>query len=242
MSQIPALDRVGEQLADGLRRELPVVRRRRRTALVGGLLSVAIVVPAAGTATKWAGLAGGETALPTQVVPQLRATLAEGRDARGRWRVEAYRAAISDLGGTIGVCVFVSRRDAGGGRCVRESRLGPLTVAADGDDALSAIAAGVVRGEVTRVEVTLRSQERPRTRSVIAVIPAPAPRGALRERGLPQDLRSFAVLLSRLPSEVSGIRALDADGQTLAVAGQPAAAAPAIAARPSPISAAEVHR
>ena len=242
MSQIPALDHVGEQLAAGLRRELPRVRRRRRSALVGGLLSVAIVVPAAGTATKWAGLAGGETALPTQVAPQLRAMLAEGRDARGRWRLEAYRAAISDLQGTVGVCVFVSRRDTGGGRCVRESRLGPLTMAADGDDALSAIAAGVVRAEVTRVEVTLRSQERPRTRGVVAVTPARAPRAALRERGLPQDLRPFAVLLSRLPSEVTGIRALDGHGQTLAVAGQPATAAPAIAARPSPMSAAEAHR
>jgi len=241
MSQIPALDRVGEQLADGLRRELPVVRRRRRVLLAASVLSAAIVVPAAGTATNWAGLAGGQTALPTQVAPQLRATLAEGRDARGRWRVEAYRAAISDLGGTIGVCVFASRRDGGGGRCVPEARIGPLTVAADGNEPFGAITGGVVRGDVRRVEVSLRSYQHRHLRKVVAVAPAAAPRAALRARGLPDDLRPFAVLRAEL-SVVTGLRGVDAAGRTVAVFGRPAPPAPAIAARPSPVTAPEVDR
>ncbi|MDP2710710.1 MAG: hypothetical protein Q8O56_05790 [Solirubrobacteraceae bacterium] len=241
MSEIAALDRLGDQLGTALRRELPAIRRRRRTLLAASLLSIAIAVPAAGAATNWAGLAGGETALPTQVRPELRATVAGGRDAGGRWRVEAYRAAIGGRGSTVGVCVFASRRDGGGGRCVPDDGLGPLTVASGGDVGFAGVAGGVARGDVTRVEVTLQSYERPRARTVVAVTPGRAPRAALRARDLPEDLRPFVVLFTRFASQAVGMRALDEAGRTLAVSGRPAAAAPAARARPSPITAPEVR-
>lgn len=237
MTAIPALDRLGDQLGAALRRELPSVRRRRRTLLVTGVVSVLAAVPAAGTATDWAGLAGGETALPTQVREQLRATLDEGRDERGRWRVDAYRAAIGSDGAAVGVCVFVSRRDGGGGRCLPEDRIGALTVASDGDSGFAAITGGVVRDPVTRVELTLRSHTNARRREVIAIAPGRARRAVLRERGLPDDLRPFVVLFTRYGSRTAGIRALDDAGRTIAVFGRPARPAPAVKARPSPITA-----
>jgi hypothetical protein len=241
VSQITALDRLGEQIGTVLRRELPAVRRRRRALLIAGVLSVLVAVPAAGTVTDWAGLAGGETALPTQVREQLRATLHEGRDERGRWRVEAYRAKLSSQGGSVGVCVFASRRDGGSGRCVPEERIGALTVASGGDVGLAWIAGGVVRDPVSRVEVTLRSYTQPTVSEVVAITPAAAPADALRARGLPDDLRPFAVLFTRVAGETTGIRALDQAGHTVAVFGRPARPAPSVAARPSPIPAPEVR-
>lgn len=241
MSEIRALDRLGEQLGTALRRELPGVRRRRRALLTAGVLSVLLAVPAAGTVTEWAGLAGGETALPTQVREQLRATLHEGRDDRGRWRVEAYRAKLSSQGATVGVCVFASRRDGGSGRCVPEDRLGALTVASGGEVGFVGIAGGVVREPVARLEVTLRSYTQPVLREVVALTPAAAPADALRARGLPDDLRPFAVLFTRVGAETTGIRALDQAGRTVAVFGRPARPAPSVAARPSPITAPEVR-
>ncbi len=241
MSEIAALDRLGEQLATALRRELPAVRRRRRALLGAAVLSVLVAVPAAGTVTDWAGLAGGETALPTQVREQLRATLHEGRDERGRWRVEAYRAKISSEDGDVGVCVFASRRDGGSGRCVPEDRIGALTIASGGDVGFAGIAGGVVREPVARLEVALRSYRRPVVREVVAIIPAVAPADVLRARGLPDDLRPFAVLFTRFGAETTGVRALDRAGRTVAVFGRPARPAPSVAARPSPITAPEVR-
>ena len=240
MNQIAALDRLGEQIGTALRRELPMVRRRRRALLIAGVVSVLVAVPAAGTVTDWAGLAGGETALPTQVREQLRATVHEGRDERGRWRVEAYRAKLSSQGG-VGVCVFASRRDGGSGRCVPEDRIGALTVASGGDVGFEGIAGGVVRDPVSRVEVTLRSYTQPAVIEVVAITPAAAPADVLRARGLPDDLRPFAVLFTRLASETTGIRALDQAGRTVAVFGRPARGAPSVAARPSPVPAPEVR-
>ena len=241
MSEIAALDRLGEQLGAALRRELPGVRRRRRALLAAAVLSVLVAVPAAGTVTEWAGLAGGETALPTQVREQLRVTLHDGRDERGAWRVEAYRAKLSSQDAGVGVCVFASRRDGGSGRCVPEDRLGALTVASGGDVGFAGIAGGVVRDPVFRVEVTLRSYTQPRVRHVVAITPAAAPGDVLRARGLPDDLRPFAVLFTRFGADTTGIRALDQAGRTLAVFGRPARPAPSAAARPSPITAPEVR-
>lgn len=241
MSQVPALDRLGEQLGTAVRRELPRVRRRRRALLTAVVLSGLVAVPAAGTVREWAGLAGGETALPTQVREQLRATLHEGRDEGGRWRVEAYRAKLSSDGGVVGVCVFASRRDGGGGRCMPEDQIGALTVATGGDVGFAAIAGGVVRDPVTRVEITLRSYTRPPMREVVAVTPAVAPGGPLRARGLPEDLQPFAILFARSGAEIVGLRALDDSGRTVAIFGRPARPAPSVASRPSPITAPEVR-
>lgn len=241
MSEIAALDRLGEQLGAALRRELPGVRRRRRALLAAAVLSVLVAVPAAGTVTEWAGLAGGETALPTQVREQLRVTLHDGRDERGRWRVEAYRAKLSSQDAGVGICVFASRRDGGSGRCVPEDRIGALMVASGGDVGFAGIAGGVVREPVARLEVTLRSYTQPAVRDVVAITPAAAPGDGLRARGLPDDLRPFAVLFSRVGAETTGIRALDQAGRTIAVFGRPARPAPSVTARPSPITAPEVR-
>jgi hypothetical protein len=153
MSEIPALEALGRDLGAALRRELPGVRRRRRMGLVAGLLTVIAAVPAAGTVTDWAGPAGGETPLPTQVRSDLRVVLADGRDARGPWRLEAYRAQVEALDGRVGVCVFLSRRDGGTGRCAPESRLGPIVDT--GQDFEVGLVGGVVRSAVVRVEVAL---------------------------------------------------------------------------------------
>ena len=227
MSDIPTLDAYGERLATALRRSAPGIRRRRRVATVTALL-----VPAAGTATDWAGLAGGETALPTQIGGELRVTLSEGRDARGRWRLEAYRAALGQQRGAVGVCVFVSRDSGGSGRCAPGSRLPALNVASASGE--PGVVAGTVGAAVARVEITIRSLDRTGRRRVLAVSPAPAPTELLRERALPVTLRSFALALPDRQSDATGIRAVDEAGRTVGRVGRPAPPAPAVRASLSP--------
>lgn len=242
MSEIRALDELGVTVGAALRRELPRVRRRRRLVTASVLASVVVAVPAAGTATNWAGLAGGETPLPTQVDPATRATLASGVDSRGGWRVEAYRAALSGRPGTVGVCVFASRRDGGAGRCAPADELGPLSSAGESSATLGGLVGGVVRDGVTRVEVTVRPYEAGGPTRVVAVTPAVADADALRARDLPADLRPFVVLVDPLSGGLPvGVRALGADGRTLAVSGRPAAARPQVVAGRSPSSVEEVR-
>lgn len=244
MSEIRALDELGVSVGSALRRELPRVRRRRRLVTASVLASVVVAVPAAGTATNWAGLAGGETPLPTQVDAATRATLVSGTDARGGWRVEAYRAELSGRPGTVGVCVFASRRDGGAGRCVPAEKLGPLSAAGDASVTLGGLVGGVVRDGVTRVEVTIRPYEAGAGRQarVVAVTPAAADAAVLRARDLPGDLRPFAVLVDTAYGGLPvGVRALDADGRTLAVSGRPAPARPQVVAGRSPLSVKEVR-
>lgn len=233
MSELTPLDTLGRDLDAALRRELPVVRRRRRIAAVAGALALAFAVPAAGTVTDWAGLAGGETALPTQVADGLRLPLAGGTDARGPWRLDVYRATLQGAGGRVGMCVFVTRSLGGTGRCLAPDAPGELVD--PGRDPQVAIAAGVVRGRVARVEVTLARYDG-KHRRVVAVGPSPAPADALQGRGLPTDLRPFAVVPPP-GSVVLGVRALDATDRTLEIAARPAAPAPKVRARPSPIPA-----
>lgn len=242
MSQIPALDDLGTAMGAALRRELPGVRRRRRWLAASAIASVLVAVPAAGTATQWAGLAGGETPLPTQVNAATRATLAAGTDTRGSWRIEAYRAAIGGQPGTIGVCVFASRRDGGAGRCVPTDKLGPLSSAGESSVTLGGLVGGVVREAVTRVEVTVRPYEPGRPSGVVAVTPAPADPAMLEARDLPQDLRPFVVLVdAQFAGLPVGVRALDAGGRTVAISGRPAAARPQVPARSSPLTVKEVR-
>lgn len=224
------LDRVGAELGAALRRELPRVRRRR-AAVTAGVLAVVVAVPAAGAVTGWAGLAGGETPLPTQVPDGLRLQLAGARDEQGPWRLEVYRAALAGTSGRIGVCVFVSRDWGGAGRCVSGADLGALTDA--GPDAQSRVGGGIVRADVDRVEVTIDRFDGSSSR-VVALTPTPAPAETLKRRGLPTGLGSYAVVLSRDEYTVAGVRALSGDGRTLAVSGSPAPAAPALQPRPSP--------
>jgi len=236
MSDVPALDALGREMGAALRRELPALRRRRRAAALAGVLAVAVAVPAAGSATEWAGLAGGQTALPTQVRDGLRLQLQAGRDERGPWRLEIYRAKLAGSGGKVGLCVFVSREGGGTGRCLPSARVGRLVDA--GQDAMVGVAAGVVRGPVARVEVTLERYDRI-GRRVVAAIPAPSPSGALAARGLPEDLRPFAVVARGDETTVGGLRALDADGTTIATSGRPAPSAPRLEAVPSPVPTAD---
>lgn len=236
MSDVPALDALGRDMGAALRRELPGLRRRRRIAALAGVLAVAVAVPAAGSATDWAGLAGGQTALPTQVRDELRLQLQAGRDEQGSWRLEIYRARLAGSGGKVGVCVFVSREGGGTGRCLPAARVGRLVDA--GQDPMIGVAAGVVRGPGARVEVTLERYDRS-ARRVVAVIPAPAPSRALAARGLPKELRPFAVVARGDETTVAGLRALDADGRTIATSGRPAPAAVGRKAVPSPVPAVE---
>lgn len=224
------LDRVGTELSEALRRELPRVRRRRRVAAVASLLAAAVAVPATGAVTNWAGLAGGETPLPTQVPGELRLQLAGARDEAGPWRLDVYRAALGGTRGRIGVCVFVSRETGGGGRCVATADVGPLVDA--GLDQQARVAGGIVRSAVDRVEVTIDRYEGGRSR-VVALTPKDAPEGELARRALPAGLGSYAVVLDRDEGSVAGVRALAADGRTVATAGRPAAGNQAITT-PSP--------
>ncbi|PTL59033.1 hypothetical protein [Paraconexibacter algicola] len=232
MSGIGALDRLGEQLGDAVRAERRAGRRRRR--LVGSVAAaaLAVAVPAAGTATEWAGLAGGETPLPVQVADGGRATLAAGVDGRGAWSVEAYRAALSGRS-AVGVCVFTVRRDTGAGRCAPVERLGPLTTSLDAA-AAQGLVGGTVRGPVSRVEVTVTRSVTPTVRVIATTPPAPEA-DLLRARDLPDDLRAFVVLLGdRDLVGVRGVRALDRRGATVALAGRPAPPAPSAPARRTP--------
>lgn len=240
MSDIAALDRLGADLGTALRRELPGLRRRRRVTLAASMAAALVAIPAAGAVTNWAGLAGGETALPTQVRAGLRVTLTAGRDERGPWRLDAYRAAIGGSPGAVGTCVFVSREVGGSGRCLATARLGALTIADSGFGGFTGIVGGVVRDPVARIELTLRPSGGRRV-DVRAITPGTAPASTLRARGLPTDLRPFAAVLTQPQREAVGIRALDAAGRTVTVVGRSAPARPGTPAHPSPFAVSEVR-
>lgn len=231
MTEILALDVTGARLGLALEQRLPEVRRtrRRRSWLAGVAGALIIAAPAAGTATDWAGLAGGETALPTQAAPGLRVTLLDFGEARIGGRLEAYRARLADDGRT-GLCVFLSGPRGGAGRCVPENEVGDAVLT--GGDLLAGGTGGVLRGRAVRAEVTVR--DRPgRPARVVAVAPAAAPVRALRARALPEDLRPFAVVG---PLLTVGVRVLDADGRTLAQDGRPAPPRPDLPAQRSPLA------
>ena len=234
MSDFAPLDELGRALAAALERDAPRIRRRRRVVAAAVALSVAVAIPAAGAVSGWAGLAGGETPLPTQVPDGLRVGLAGASDARGPWRLEAYRAALAGSGGRVGTCVFATRTSGGTGRCLARGAMGLLVDT--GQDPVVAVAAGVVRGAVARVEVTVTRDDGERGR-VIAVTPASAPADRLAARDLPADLRAYAVVLDDDERGPVGVRALAPSGQTLAVSGKPAPASPRAPARPTPFAA-----
>lgn len=225
------LERAGRELGAALQRELPRLRRRRRVTVLASLITVAIAVPATGAATNWAGLAGGETPLPTQVPDVLRLRLAGARDASGPWRLEVYRAALGGTSGRVGVCVFLSRETGGSGRCVATENVGPLVDA--GLDPQVRVAGGIVRSEVDRVEVSIDRNGGGRSRTV-ALRPKGAPADELARRDLPAGLRSYAVVLAPDEAAVAGVRALDARGRTVVTTGRPAPENPAATATPSP--------
>lgn len=230
MSGVDPLDALGRELSSALRRELPRLRRRRRVTVAATVLALAAAVPATGAVTDWAGLAGGETPVPTQVPPGLRLQLAGAADEGGRWRLEVYRAALG--GGGVGLCVFLSRETGGTGRCTAEGSLGSLVDA--GDDPQVRVGGGIVRGPVARVELAVARQDA-RPGRVVAVTPARAPAAELSARNLPGDLRSYAVVLDREERGVQGVRAVDLAGRTIATSGRAAPAAPRTPSRPSPV-------
>jgi hypothetical protein len=228
VSGIPALDRYGERLGEALVDRAPRLRRRRGATALAVVVAATIAVPAAGTVARWAGLAGGETALPAQLPPEARTALLRSTDGRGAWTLEAYRAALGGGDGRIGVCVFLSWASGGSGRCVPADAVPEAIVASTGTE--RGVVAGVVRDAGARVEVTLRRGDRSR---VVALRPAVAPAAALQDRELPPDLLGFALEVGP-QSEVLGVRVTRADGTTLARVGTPAAPDPAVPAQRSP--------
>lgn len=145
MSDIPALDRLGADLARALR----TTRRRwwRAHPLLAALAAAAAIgVPAAATQMRWAELVEGETPLPAHAPAELRRTLAEDRTG---WRLVTYPARLGD-GGT-GVCAYVTLPRMGTGRCDVEGRA--LLLASTG--ATAPVLAGLTSAAVRRVDLRL---------------------------------------------------------------------------------------
>jgi hypothetical protein len=165
-TEIPAVDRLGEQLERALRE-----RRRARRWLKGRRLvpavavAIALSVPALATQVDWADLAGGRTPLPTQAPADQRLTLARGEVHAGAWSVVGYRARLAEAGGRVGTCLFLTTAQGGSGRCVVPERMAALTLIADGQYP-AVVAAGLVVRRADAVELDyghgVRRRVRPR--------------------------------------------------------------------------------